>query len=79
MAPAEESSRGTIVSGPYRFACRARTGARHTTHSGQPPDPYLCVGEPQPAHGPTCAGGHVGTGGAVLGDAAGVLTRSSYG
>jgi len=30
----------------------ASTLARQTTHSGQPPDPYRCVGCPQPAHGP---------------------------
>ena len=28
------------------------TRARQSTHSGQPPDPYRCVGCPQPVHGP---------------------------
>lgn len=66
------------MSAPYFFACRARTGARHSTHSGHARDPYLWVGCPQPAHGPTCAGGHVGAGG-VGRDGAGLLTGSSYG
>jgi hypothetical protein len=48
----------------------------HTTHSGQPPDPYRWHGAWQPWHGPTWAGAHTGAGGFGL---AGVLMTSSYG
>lgn len=58
------------------FACRACTGGRQTAHSGQPPDPYRCVGCPQDAHGPTCAGGHVGEGGFGLSVSMTVIVRT---
>jgi hypothetical protein len=65
MAPAGDP-RGPSASYGY-FARPASTLARHSTHSGQPLSPYRWVGWPQPAHGPTWAGGHTGAGGRLLG------------
>jgi hypothetical protein len=74
MAPAD-LPRGPSASYGY-FARPASTAVRQTTHSGQPPIPYRWVGWPQPAHGPTWAGGHTGAGGFWAG--ARVFTPASY-
>jgi hypothetical protein len=65
----------SVMPGSYRLRASSKRDM-HSTQRGQPPGPYLWVGWPQPVHGPTWPGGHVGAGGLGLSVSMPVIVRT---